>query len=102
MFEMLIRVAHILVVYRTSSVNHSTIDLHGTSVAEAVVIVRDILQLEGCSPSRPSSPSPLDLHSPTLPQNTHFILSQAGVPIPLVALGCSNRLSGLRFWLTVG
>src|SRR5882762_1189706 len=31
--------------------NRDTIDLHGTSVSEAIVIVKDILQQEGSSPS---------------------------------------------------
>jgi len=39
--------------WRLSSHNHDTIDLHGTRVAEAVVIVKEILQRDGCSPSKP-------------------------------------------------
>jgi hypothetical protein len=31
--------------------NRDTIDLHGTSVSEAIVIVKDILQQDGSSPS---------------------------------------------------
>jgi len=38
---------------RMSSPNLDTIDLHGTRVAEAVVIVREILQRDGCSATKP-------------------------------------------------
>jgi len=39
--------------WRLSSHNHDTIDLHGTRVAEAVAIVKEILQRDaGCSPCR--------------------------------------------------
>jgi len=33
--------------------NRDTIDLHGTSVSEAIVIVKDILQQDGSSPTKP-------------------------------------------------
>src|ERR1700691_4807479 len=38
-------------VSRMSPQNRDTVDLHGTSIAEATVIVKEILQQEGSSPS---------------------------------------------------
>ena len=51
--------------------NRDTIDLHGTSVSEAIVIVKDILQQEGSSPSTYFS-SGLFL----LPANSFFLLAK--------------------------
>lgn len=36
--------------YRISSQTGDSVDLHGTSVAEAIVIVKDILKRDGCTP----------------------------------------------------
>ncbi|KAG8220758.1 hypothetical protein J3R82DRAFT_2187 [Butyriboletus roseoflavus] len=38
---------------RSASADHNTVDLHGTSIAEAVVIVKEILEREACSPANP-------------------------------------------------
>ncbi|KAF9564232.1 hypothetical protein CPC08DRAFT_721095 [Agrocybe pediades] len=38
---------------RTSSVNHDTVDLHGTTAAEAIVIVKEILKEELSSSAKP-------------------------------------------------
>ncbi|KZT09857.1 uncharacterized protein LAESUDRAFT_673470, partial [Laetiporus sulphureus 93-53] len=38
---------------RTTSVNGGTVDLHGTTIVEAVYIVKDILRESGSSPSKP-------------------------------------------------
>ncbi|KAH7924162.1 hypothetical protein BV22DRAFT_1067358 [Leucogyrophana mollusca] len=38
---------------RAAAADKSTVDLHGTCVAEAVVIVREILERDGCSSSKP-------------------------------------------------
>ncbi|KAF7974117.1 hypothetical protein HWV62_13325 [Athelia sp. TMB] len=38
---------------RISTLTGDTVDLHGTSVAEAVVIVKEILERDGCTPAKP-------------------------------------------------
>lgn len=37
---------------RSTSQNHDTVDLHGTTVAEAIVIIKEILKNEGSSISQ--------------------------------------------------
>jgi hypothetical protein len=51
-----------LAAHRMAPQNRDVVDLHGTSVAEATVIVKEILQQDGCSPCtslRPSFRCPL-------------------------------------------
>jgi len=38
---------------RSAAADRDTVDLHGTSISEAVAIVREILELEGCSSAKP-------------------------------------------------
>jgi DNA-nicking Smr family endonuclease len=56
-------------VCRTAPQSRDTIDLHGTSVAEATVIVKEILQQDGCSPCT-------HFYVLSLPTHNHFRLAK--------------------------
>lgn len=51
--EQLERARDMVEAKRMSPQNRDTVDLHGMSIAEATVIVKEILQQEGSSPTKP-------------------------------------------------